>query len=179
MKRYNIADNIIDLIVSFLTDRDQFTKLGDRRSFIRVINRSIVQGSGIGSMLFVIFIGDLKPIELDNSLTKYADDASLLVPERTDVDMSREFSQIMKWLLDNKLTVNLAKTKEIVFHRPNPKNYLSPKELEGVERVEVTKLFGVWLQSDMEAGRQVIHSCYKSLDSSGVRHRSHAVRHFH
>ena len=97
------------------------------RSFTRVINRSIVQGSGIGHMLFVIFISDLKPVRLDNSLTKYADDASLLVPERTDVDMSEEFRHIMKWPLDNKLTVNLAKTKEITFHRPNPKNYLSPK----------------------------------------------------
>ena len=85
-------------------------------------------------MLFVIFINGLKPVGLDNSLTKYADDASLLVSERTVVDMSEEFSHIMKWSLDNKLTVNLAKTKEIVFHRPNPKNYLSPKELKGVER---------------------------------------------
>ena len=55
-KMYNIADNIIKWIVSFLTDRDQYTKLGDQRSFIRVINRPIVQGSGIGPTLFVIFI---------------------------------------------------------------------------------------------------------------------------
>ena len=39
LKMYNIADK---WIVSFLTDRDQYTKLGDQRSFIRVINRSIV-----------------------------------------------------------------------------------------------------------------------------------------
>ena len=148
---FNIADNIIDWIVSFLTDRDQFTKLGDHRSFT-IINHSIVQGSGIGPMLFLIFISDLKPIGLDNSLTKYADDTSLLVPERTDVDMSEEFSHIMKWSSDNKLIVNLAKTKEIVFNRPNLNNDLSPKELEGVERVEVAKLLGVWLQSDMGAG---------------------------
>ena len=51
----------------------------------------------------------------------------------------------MKWSLDNKLTVNLAKTKEIVCHRLNPKNYLYPKELVEVERVEVAKLLGVWL----------------------------------
>ena len=42
LKRYNFADNIINWIVSFLTDRDQFTKLRDLRSFTRVINRSIV-----------------------------------------------------------------------------------------------------------------------------------------
>ena len=106
-------------------------------------------------MLFLIFVSDLKPVELDNSLIKYANDASLLVRERTDVEMSEEFSNIMKWSSDNKLIVNLTKTKEIVFHRPNLKNYLSPKELEGVERVEVAKLLGVWLQSDLGAGRQI------------------------
>ena len=88
----------------------------------------------------------------------------LLVPERTDVDMPEEFSHIMKRSSDNKLVVNLAKTKEIVFHRPNPNNYLSPKELEGVERVEVAKLLGVWLQSDLGAERHIeyiTHMCTK------------------
>ena len=73
---------------------------------------------------------------------------------------------IMKRSSDNKLIVNLAKTKEIVFHRPNPKNYLSPKELEGVERVEVAKLLGVWWQSDMGAGRHIeyiTHICNQRL----------------
>ena len=94
LKMYNIADNIIKWIVSFLTDRDQYTKLGDQRSFIRVINRSIVQGSGIGPMLFVIFICDLRPISVINRLAKYADDATLLVPEKTDVH--EEFNNITK-----------------------------------------------------------------------------------
>ena len=119
-------------------------------------------------MLFLIFISDLISVGLDNSLTKYADDASLFVPERTDADMSEEFSHIIKWSSGNKLIVNLAKTKDIVFHRPNPKNYLSPKELKGVERIEVDKLFGVWLQSDMGAGRHrpieyITHICNQRL----------------
>ena len=88
----------------------------------------------------------------------------LLIPERTDVDMSEEFSHIMKRPSDNKLVVNPAKTKEIVFHRPNPKNYLSPKELEEVVRVEVATLLGVRLQSDMGAERHIeyiTHICTK------------------
>ena len=50
-------------------------------------------------------------------------------------------------------------------HKPNPKNYLYPKELE-VERVEVAKLFGVWLQSDMGAARHIeyiTHICNQRL----------------
>ena len=43
-----------------------------------------MQGSGIGRMLFIIFIADLQPDGESNTIVKYADDASLLVPQKTD-----------------------------------------------------------------------------------------------
>ena len=82
LKVLNIADNIIQLVVSFLNDRNQFVHINKRWSFTRIINRSLVQGSGIGPTLFVICITDLKPVGSTNHITKYADDASLLVPEK-------------------------------------------------------------------------------------------------
>ena len=47
LKNHNIADNIIQWMVAFLTDRNQFVKIGEKWSFTKIINRSIVQGSGI------------------------------------------------------------------------------------------------------------------------------------
>ena len=136
-------------MVSFLTDRNQFVHINERWSFTRIINRSIVQGSGIGPTLFVICIMDLKPVGSTNPITKYADDASLLVPEKNDADLEREFVNVTKWANDNKLMVNMAKTKEIVFHWPNARNYLPPAELPGIERVMFAKMLGVWLQNDL------------------------------
>ena len=60
LKNLNIADNIIQWMIAFLTDRNQFVKLGEKWSFTKIINRSVVQGSGIGPTLFVICITDLK-----------------------------------------------------------------------------------------------------------------------
>ena len=48
LKSLKISDNVIQWVVSFLTDRTQFVKMGQKLSFTPVINRSIVQGSGIG-----------------------------------------------------------------------------------------------------------------------------------
>ena len=90
-------------------------------------------------------------------MTKYAYNVLLLVPEKTDVDMFQEFSNIIKWSADNKLTVNLAKTKKIVFHRPNPRNYLRPAELDGIGRV--AKLLEVWLQNGCGKTSR-IHNAY-------------------
>ena len=46
----------------------------------------------------------------------YADDADLLVPEQADV----EFNHLKAWAAPNKMVINFQKTKELVFHRPNP-----------------------------------------------------------
>ena len=61
LKALNIADNIIQWVVQFLTDRNQFVKVGEMWSFTKLINRSIVQGSGIGPTLFIICIAYLRP----------------------------------------------------------------------------------------------------------------------
>ena len=74
-------------------------------------------------MLFIIFIADLRPGGKSNKIVKYDDDASLLVPEKTDVQINYEFDKVVAWASENKLSINMAKTKEIVFHRPHPKIY--------------------------------------------------------
>jgi len=55
-----------------------------------------------------------------NSLIKFADDCTLLVPAITHVSAENELSNIIAWSVVNKLALNLLKTKEIVFHRPHP-----------------------------------------------------------
>ena len=144
LKQLNLPDNIFKSVVLFLTERDQFTKVRD--SFTSIIAHSIIQGSGTGPTLFIISIIDLQPIDHSNHMTKYADNRSLLVPERSDVDICFEFQHIFKWDGDNKLSVNMSKTKGIVFHWQSSRNYLPPAEIPGIERV---RLLGVWLQSDL------------------------------
>ena len=164
LKNLNIADNIMQWVVAFLTDRNQFVKFGEKWSFTMIIIRSIVQRSGIGPTLFIICIGDLKPIGSTNYINKYADDSSLLVPEKYDVDISEELRNVLKWAEHIRMQVNMAKTIEIVFHRPNATNILFPSELPGIERVLCAKLLGVWLQADMGTRKHVdyiLHICYQ------------------
>ena len=42
LKLLNLPDNIIKWVVSFLTDRYQFTKVGDKRSCTSIVMHSIV-----------------------------------------------------------------------------------------------------------------------------------------
>ena len=44
------------------------------------ITRSIVQGSGIGPAVFLVYIADLEVLGKSNSLVKFADDCTVIVP---------------------------------------------------------------------------------------------------
>ena len=80
---------IIDWVVSFLSDRQQYTKVGHKTSGTGIINRSIVQCSGVGPSLFIVLVIDLRPQGSTNHMTKYADDTSLLVSEINTVSGRR------------------------------------------------------------------------------------------
>ena len=84
---------------------------------------------------------DLKALSAINILFKYADDTNLLVPEKNwcRLQLSAEFENILKWAADNLMTVNINKTKEIVFHRPSARHSL-PIPLIGIEQVLSAKL---------------------------------------
>jgi len=69
-------------------------KLKGRLSTMAEINTSIVglQGSGIGSMLYVVMESDLCTLfTIMNTLIKYADDTNLLVPSDSDIDLTDLF----------------------------------------------------------------------------------------
>ena len=80
-----------------------------------------------------------------NHMAKYADDAMLLVPELTSLSIEEEYRCVQKWACDNKLSINLSKTKEIVFHRPNPRSIIVPSPFPNIERVTSIKLLGVYI----------------------------------
>ena len=83
------------------------------------ITRSIVQGSGLGPMLYIALVRKLKALSKKNALSKYADDTSLLDPQHTDCSIEQEFAHVVDWSTTNKLTINKNKTQEIIFYRSN------------------------------------------------------------
>ena len=54
-----------------------------------------------------------------NTLIKYANDTNLLVPSDSDTNLTDEFDYIKRWANDKRMIINLTKTKELVFRRPN------------------------------------------------------------
>jgi hypothetical protein len=143
LSKLKLPSFVLNWLISFLTGRSHITKTIRGESRPLPINLSIVQGSGIGPTLYITMESDLKPLGNLNIMFKYADDTNLLVPERTDVQLQAEFDAIQSWAARNKMVINFTKTKEIVFHRPNPRMELDIIPLPGIEIVKEIKLLGV------------------------------------
>ena len=61
----------------------------------------------------------------------------------------------MQWSVQNKLTLNFTKTKEMIFHGPGPCCFIVPPPPVGIECVTSFKLLGVYLASTLSMENHV------------------------
>jgi len=101
--------------------------------------------SGLGPTLYIIMESDLRTLSHRNLLCKYADDTkphcSYSRPN-SDIGLHDEFSHICNWAKANKMIINLGKTKEIVFGRPNARSFHMPLPISSIEPVDVVNSLG-------------------------------------
>ena len=150
-----VPNFVIKWIVSFLSNRTQAVKLNFKVSSSANINRSVIQGSGLGPILFIIYAFDLKCLDLANYLLKYADDCTLLNPELANTSLELEMINVLDWAKINKMLINFIKTKYMVLHRPNPRNFMPPPELDNIQRVNAFRLLGLILHPEFKISEHV------------------------
>jgi len=115
-----------------------------------------VQGLVTGPYAFIAYSSDCKVLGILNFLTyDYADDFNLLVPENSDVPVKDKMKQIISWSKSNKLSINLAKCKEMVFWRPGLKSEFMSSLLPDVVSVTCCKLLGTFVDCNLNFSHQV------------------------
>lgn len=150
-----IPDEIYNWTVDYLNNREHCTRFNGITSSSHSINASIVQGSGIGPVEFVINASDLHPITQLNEMGKYADDSYLLVPSVNTNSITAEIDHIAGWAATNNLTLNTTKTKELMLSRPKFKKSDLPPLVPGIVRVESLNVLGVIFQDKLSFNEHV------------------------
>lgn len=171
----DIPDNIYNWIINFYKDRRHATIFQGQKSSLRVINASVVQGSGLGPGGYIINASDLQPVHPENYLVKYADDTYLLIGSKKRDTVSEELQSINSWAASNNLRLNQGKSKEMIIQRR--REDIQPAALIGLNRVSSMKILGVTLQSDLKVSQhveEIMASCSGSLHALRVL-RTHGL----
>ena len=107
-----LNDEIYNWIVDFISNRQHLTLVNNITSEINNINSSVIQGSVMGPVLFVVAISNLKPLIRSNKYVKYTDDTVIIVPESAESSLDMELQNVKQWALENNLILNTSKTND-------------------------------------------------------------------
>ena len=81
---YGITTNSLNLLKSYLTNRQQMVKIGNATSEWKEILKGVPQGSILCPILFNIFINDMFHFITRADLVNYADDNTIIMLRTTN-----------------------------------------------------------------------------------------------
>ena len=118
LQKMGINDLALDWFTDYLSNRYQYTDVGGFKSSEKIIDISVLQGSILGPILFLCFINDLHLstnlltlLFADDTVGIDSDHDLALLIERVNL----EIQKLANWFRANKMTVNVSKTKYIIF----------------------------------------------------------------
>ena len=177
LQHYGFRGTVLSLIISYLSDRKQYTFVNGVSSDYKNIAHGVPQGSNLGPLLFLIFINDLPNSSSLFKFLLFADDSTLStcipksainIPQYVEI-INNELDEVNKWILSNKISINTEKTKYILF------SYRSTADLppifigrSKIEKSTSLKFLGVVVDEHLTFKNHVQYISIKISRSIGI-----------
>ena len=180
LKYYGVTGTPLQLIKSYLTDRNQFVQIDNTQSSILHLKTGVPQGSILGPLLFLIYINDFPCASTYFSFIMYADDTTLsstlpniknsrdqIIAEQL---INTELNKIDVWLRCNKLSLNISKTKYMLYSMPQKQTqHLSIKlGTTSIDQVYHFNFLGIVINSNLKWENHVNNISYKCIRVIGI-----------
>ena len=126
LERYGINGTCLELLRSYLTDRNQTVLYNNFRSTILNQELGVVQGSKLGPGLYDVYSNDFNFLCNDDECVLYADDTALVYVgndfETLIEQVNEKLELVTEWCNSNKLKLNASKSEIMI---------VSNREFEG------------------------------------------------
>ena len=117
MKFYNINQQALDWLSSYLSNRTQRVCFDNEISNNGHVKYGVPQGSILGPLLFLLFINDL-PLYTDVLTDLYADDTTMYEinssKDEIEARLQKALSDLAVWCRLNGMVINVEKTKAML-----------------------------------------------------------------
>ena len=118
LSEIGVSPSSIKWFESYLNNRKQKTSCGNEISAALPVTVGVPQGSILGTLLFLVYINNLPNAVKNSEVTLYADDMVLYCfskdPRLLEDKLNEDLLMVAYWLRENKLTLNLDKTKSTI-----------------------------------------------------------------
>ena len=151
LNHLGVSERSLRWFRSYLADRQQRELINGELSERHSITLDVPQGSILGPLLFNVYINNLPNAVKKTRMILYADDAVLFYDastrEELQTTLEREFTEISNWYTDNRLTINVKKTKLMLAGSKRMLSLFEDFELKPngtqIDRVQSFKYLGV------------------------------------
>ena len=183
---YGVRGTMLDWFKDYLSNRKQFTQLGENKSLIDNVSCGVPQGSVLGPLLFNIYVNDMENASPSSKIRLFADDTNIFMYNKNVVVLNDEcqktLNDVYEWMLANKLSVNLEKTNFSLFV-PVKKASLHENKFElslnskSINRAKSVKYLGVFIDEDLKWIDHINHlynnikNMLVSFTKSGIKYQ--------
>ena len=175
LKFYGVRGVASDWFASYLKNRKQSVVVGDSESTPLLIKNGVPQGSILGPLLFLIFINDLPNSSKIFKFILFADDSTLsLSLPSLSYDaitlINTELSNVNRWLVSNKISINIDKTKFIIFSYRKTIDFSPLIRIGGstIHRTDNIKFLGIFVDSHLKFSHHIAYISSKLSKSIGI-----------
>ena len=182
LSAYGLSNEACTLLTNYLSGRKQRVRIGTTYAEWVNVERGVPQGSGLGPLLFDIFINDMFYTLHACKLYNYADDNSLCYANANinyvNTTLEMECKIMISWFKDNRMKANPNKFQYMLLKPMNNTSQIVSlsicvDEKCRLENVQTIKLLGITLDHRLNYNNHVKIICAKAARQLNTMYRMH------